>query len=306
MKIKKNTLIFTIALFSTEFSTSWCSGILYTSEQNGKTQLQAIGNDSSKDLPSLYYSTRSSSNGQKSVLATGSAAKIIAENENLDRSDKKANSQIDYQIAMSDLKIINDNENLPIAALHPIFGYFGYYVTALHALHNSNIFKILPNNYQIYVFQDQYERYLDIAFVAPNNAESKIAEIIQLANRNTRDQDVYFNQLNHVDGTNELALSQSQVRVQTENDSYMFLEIDQHNLLAPSSSGAPVYLANQNNLIATVVCKSQLNNPRQTDVIRAIKISSLKNAQIKKIIDQQIPTAQSLNCERYDGRRGGG
>lgn len=304
MKIKINIWTSLAILLSTKFSISWCDGILYTSDQNGKTQIQTIGSSLNSDLPSVYYSTSSLNNRQKSILATGSAAKIIA--AKVERTDEYLKNGVVHQSAISDLKIITDSLNQPIAALHPISSYPGLYITALHALHDSNIFNILPPNYEIIVFQDQHDQYLDVALITPKNNESKIIEMIQQADRNQSVQDVYFNQLNQIDGTSELALSQSYGRIQTENDTYLFLQIDQQNIIGPSSSGAPVYSTNQNNLIATVVCKSQLNNPNQTNVIRAVKISSLKNTKIKKIIDHQIPSPRSLNCERYDGRRGGG
>lgn len=214
-------------------------------------------------------------------------------------------------INFTDLLLIHDKKtHTQIGAAYPIPQLSGVYVTALHLLQKSYFenrevyskFKLIgfknPNTQQIY----------DVVFLVDItlNADQVINKIQELTGENRSKQPlVYINHLNQIDD-NGLSLTQSEAQIISDNYDYMFFSNSTKSFVGPSSSGAPVYTQQQNDLLGSIVCLSKVNNTQGSTVIRVVKFENLKWQNSFELKQDIIDSFKPLHCDLYGGRKGGG
>lgn len=268
---------------------------------SGNTYVSVPNNDA--QAPSVVVLPRTG------FFATGQAA------INLSKTTPPTNNNNTPQnyiyLNFTDLLLIHDiNTHIQIGTAYPIPQISGVYVTALHLLQksyfeNSEVyskFKLIgfknPNTQQIY----------DVVFLIDItlNAEQVINRIQELTGKKKSKQPpVYINHLNQIDD-NSLSLTQSEAQIISDNLDYMFFSNSTKSLVGPSSSGAPVYTQQQNDLLGSIVCLSKVNNTQESTLIRAVKFENLKWQNSFELKQEIIDSFKPLNCDLYGGRKGGG
>lgn len=289
--------IFNIFLYFIIISTTLTvyagENIIFTSNKKDGITVQVPTNSHYTPSTALY----------KGLYATGKAAEILTSGIIIE--DNPNNT---IKIEMKDIIFLLDNDNKRIGGIYPLYPYKEVYITALHLLKNSHFENEELKNYHfIGFYNDNTNSLFDVALIVKDLSNPDLQEFLNNSEGlKPQRASIYLNHLNLIDQNQELILTHSESSIITYNENYLFFPNKDLSYAGPSSSGAILYDKNRHHPLGSVICLSKMNNESKTGIIRSLSFSSLNKNNLVVLTQEKINSFQPLNCQNYDGRRGGG